>query len=387
MDDVIESNSAASLYKRSGNLSDSAVNFAEAAEKMAFKGDYVRALALCSKALSLDPGNALVVDMLNEMFKPLHEGGELDGEARNRYVALATQAFSAERSSKKQEAVWGQALLATLRKLPLFASIADRDVAEIVKSIKVEEFPKGHNILKQGDRGRDFCVVVSGRCAVTVALSSGGEKELRGLSDGDFFGEVSFFLDVPRTATVTALTPTEVLTFNFEDLRRLTSKSPQLAETLDRFFRERMIATVLATSDIFRGMMAPDRAAIAKLFEEVDAPKGTLLIREGIEAPGLYLIAAGEIVAYSRLGTGRVITYPSMFVGDLFGEISLLTKQPPTATCTAATDARLFMLPKRYLGEIVKRHPAVLTLMRKKAKERLDRTVHSQKKMAASGRR
>jgi CRP-like cAMP-binding protein len=73
--------------------------------------------------------------------------------------------------------------------------------------------------------------------------------------------------------------------------------------------------------------------------------------------------------------------------GDLFGEISLLTKQPPTATCTAATDAKLFILPKRYLGEIVKRHPAVLSLMRKKARERLDRTVHSQKKLSASRQR
>jgi CRP-like cAMP-binding protein len=61
--------------------------------------------------------------------------------------------------------------------------------------------------------------------------------------------------------------------------------------------------------------------------------------------------------------------------GDFFGEISLLTGGPRTATVTAATRCELLELDRATLDEIARAHPRVLDVLRRFSEERAAATA------------
>jgi CRP-like cAMP-binding protein len=69
-----------------------------------------------------------------------------------------------------------------------------------------EEVPAGRAVIEEGDNGERFYVVLAGMLAVSQE-SLGPRSVLR---PGDYFGEVALALDIPRTASVRALTQATV---------------------------------------------------------------------------------------------------------------------------------------------------------------------------------
>jgi CRP/FNR family cyclic AMP-dependent transcriptional regulator len=108
-----------------------------------------------------------------------------------------------------------------LRQVPLFAQCSKRElemVAGIADEVEVDE---GTKLTQQGDRGREFGVIVDGSASV-----SADGNEIAKLRAGDFFGEIALVSDIPRTATVTATSPIQLLVVSARDFRRLMRESP-----------------------------------------------------------------------------------------------------------------------------------------------------------------
>ena len=87
----------------------------------------------------------------------------------------------------------------TLRKVPLFAGLDDKELQEIANSMRERRFKAGDTVTQEGAGGVGFFIVEEGEAAVTV----GGET--RGsVKPGDYFGEIALINESPRTATLTA---------------------------------------------------------------------------------------------------------------------------------------------------------------------------------------
>jgi CRP-like cAMP-binding protein len=82
----------------------------------------------------------------------------------------------------------------------------------LARRLRPQVVGPGTVVVRQGDPSDRFYVIVSGRVEVTQ-----GEQRLRVEGPGDFFGEIGLLRDVPRTATVTALEETALLTLTRED--------------------------------------------------------------------------------------------------------------------------------------------------------------------------
>jgi len=94
----------------------------------------------------------------------------------------------------------------TLKKVPLFAGLNDKDLERIASAMKERRFSAGHTLTEQGSSGVGFFVIDEGTAEVTV---DGDTK--RTIGPGDYFGEIALLTDSIRTATITATT--DMLTY------------------------------------------------------------------------------------------------------------------------------------------------------------------------------
>jgi len=96
----------------------------------------------------------------------------------------------------------GYALLAAL---PAFAALPQRALEQLSWRTREVRVPAGQVVIREGDDGDLFYVVLQGSLRVTQ-----GGRELRTLGTGAGFGEIALLRDTPRTATVTAITDVDL---------------------------------------------------------------------------------------------------------------------------------------------------------------------------------
>jgi ATP-binding cassette, subfamily B, bacterial len=106
-----------------------------------------------------------------------------------------------------------------LSRVGLFASLPGETLHKLADRMQREEVPAGTVVVREGEPGDRFYVLLSGLAA--VSQGSLGQRSV--LRAGEFFGEVALTMNVPRTATVTAMTPCVVASCDracFDELLR-----------------------------------------------------------------------------------------------------------------------------------------------------------------------
>ena len=122
-----------------------------------------------------------------------------------------------------------------IRNVPLFAGCSKADLQRIAEIADELDLGEGATLIREGERGREFLVIVDG----TVRVSRKGRK-LRELGAGDFIGEIALVADVPRTATVTATSPVRLLVVTDRAFRGLIEKTPSVATKVLQSLGERL---------------------------------------------------------------------------------------------------------------------------------------------------
>jgi len=107
-------------------------------------------------------------------------------------------------------------------------------------------------------------------------------------------------------------------------------------------------------------------ARIASLVDEVEAPKGKVLVRQGDTGQECFVIAEGKAKATIR-GKGSSVLGP----GSFFGEMALLDQGPRSATVTAETDMHLLVLGSREFSALINEVPPVAVRIMRGLAERL----------------
>src|SRR4030081_3581356 len=89
-----------------------------------------------------------------------------------------------------------------LARIELLAGLPGQTIARLAERMEREEIAPGTAVVREGEHGDRFYVVFAGMLSVSQR-DLGSQGVLR---PGDYFGEVALTMDVPRTATVTAIT-------------------------------------------------------------------------------------------------------------------------------------------------------------------------------------
>ena len=122
-----------------------------------------------------------------------------------------------------------------LRRLPLFATVPSHAIAPLAERAEIQRARAGATIVREGDPGQLLYVVVAGRLRVSV----GGETVLAYLGPGDFFGEMALLTGEPRSATVTAEEPVQLLALGHGALKALAAEYPPVGDAIEQAMEER----------------------------------------------------------------------------------------------------------------------------------------------------
>ena len=122
-----------------------------------------------------------------------------------------------------------------LRRVPLFAECTKGELVEVAISADERHVPEGAALTEEGERVREFFVLVDGGVVVRRA-----GRKLADLGPGDWFGEIAIMTYKPRTATVTATSPVHLLVIGDAAFRRVVETTPRIALKVLRSVAQRL---------------------------------------------------------------------------------------------------------------------------------------------------
>ncbi len=258
-----------------------------------------------------------------------------------------------------------------LPRVPLFSDLSREAFVALTRAVALRRVGEGEVVLEEGAGGTSFFVVASGRLAVSKRDERGEAVVLAQLGEGDFFGEMALLSGAPRAATVVAEEPCELLELGAEALRAVAGRHPHVAESLRRFYRQRLLANAMAVSPIFRPFARGERKLVMERFRARPVAAGETIVREGEPSDGLYVVLEGALDVLKRRD-GAPVAVARLREGDLFGEMSCLRKAPASATVVVRRGGTLLRLPRTAFDELVVSYPQILELVADLSEERAE---------------
>ncbi len=136
----------------------------------------------------------------------------------------------------------GQPSVSTLllRNVPLFAVLPEAQLLLLTGVVGRKSFPKGTTIISAGDTNDFLYIIISGRLKVMMSDDEGREVILAILGATEFFGEMGLLDDSPRSASVVALEPCELLSLSKRDFKKCLQDNFELSMTVMRGLVKRL---------------------------------------------------------------------------------------------------------------------------------------------------
>jgi MFS family permease len=128
--------------------------------------------------------------------------------------------------------------LRVLAAVPMLAALSAPVLERLARAAMPVRVAIGAAVIREGEPGDRFYVIVGGRVAVSIA-----GRPVREQGPGDSFGEIALLRPVPRTATVTAIEPTELLALECEPFLEAVTGQRRSHALATALVEERMATT------------------------------------------------------------------------------------------------------------------------------------------------
>jgi len=127
-----------------------------------------------------------------------------------------------------------------IRSNPIFYSLEKEIVVELAAHLEEKHFDPQEIIVKEGDMGDSFYLILSGHVAVLKHDNKGDEYTMAELGPGDGFGEMALFFDQPRSATIKTFDEVTALELKRAIFKQLIEKYPQMHFQISRLIESRV---------------------------------------------------------------------------------------------------------------------------------------------------
>ncbi len=133
-----------------------------------------------------------------------------------------------------------------LAKVELFQNVAPRRLKLLALASSRVLFATGQNLCVEGEEGNEAFILIAGEADVKIKTPSGVATVAR-LKRNDIVGEMAILREMPRNATVTAVSDLTTLRIGKQDFLNLMKEFPEVTVEVMRSLAERLAKT---TSDL-----------------------------------------------------------------------------------------------------------------------------------------
>ena len=130
----------------------------------------------------------------------------------------------------------------TLRRIPLFRGIEAKKLRLLAFISERTRFLPGERLCVQGEKGDSAFIILAGEADVVVTTDN-GDQVVAQVGASDIVGEIAILCDVPRTATLVAISDMEVLTISKDNFLKLLKEFPEMALEVMRVLAQRLEKT------------------------------------------------------------------------------------------------------------------------------------------------
>lgn len=373
-EDVAALTQVAELCRGLGRNAEAVSALGRLLERYAADGFLLRALGVGKTILSLDPSQRGVEERLSTLMRARQTNAPPQLSRAPRRPSQLPAGSSTSVSQLLRDLDQPLEVVPAegdgLPSIPLFAALPKGAFAQVLRRMTMREYAEGEVVVREGEAGRSFFVVIEGRVRVEKSVASRGAVTLAYLDEGACFGEMSLIQDGPRTATVIADRRAKLAEVDDLTLAATTQRYPSVARALRDFYAERLLSTTMALHPFFEPFERLERRELARGFARRSFRAGETLIHEGRPGEGFYLLLSGRLCVEKASPEGPV-ELARLGPGDMFGEMSLLSNAPTTASVRAETDAMVLRLGRKTFDRAQAARPEVRALLTELHRQRL----------------
>jgi cAMP-dependent protein kinase regulator len=160
-----------------------------------------------------------------------------------------------------------------------------------------------------------------------------------------------------------------------EKLREQTAASKPQEATAGK--SDPLFTRPVPKSPLFEVLSEEERDALVREMELESHEEGSVIISEGQPGSSMYIIASGEVKVFTNGAGGSTLYLARLGEGDFFGEVSMLSGKPRTATITASQRTELLRLDKDKLDNALAMYPGIRKVLTDFYQRRAEHTVEA----------
>ncbi|XP_043273577.1 cAMP-dependent protein kinase type II regulatory subunit [Venturia canescens] len=248
-----------------------------------------------------------------------------------------------------------QRLSESVKTILLFRALDKEQMADVLDAMFEKTVEPGDFIIRQGDDGDNFYVIERGKFEVYVRDQMGVEVMIHTYDNNGAFGELALLYNMPRAASIKAITRGTLWAMDRQTFRRILLKSA--------YKKRKMYEDLINKVPMLKSLEAYERMNLADALAPKHFVDNERIIRQGDTADGMYFVEDG-LVRITILGeNGREVEINRVPAGGYLGELALVTHKPRAASAYAVGNVKLAFLDveafERLLGpcmELMKRN-------------------------------
>jgi len=354
----------AELREKTGDSAGAVKDYIMIAKAYAEQGFVVQAIAINKIILRISPEQTEIQERLKEL-------------SSERGDSWAVSTIHPQDHVRADDVNLGKQAKLNVQRTPLLADLSGDEFESFMDSLTLKTFAADEHIYEYGVESDCLYLIGMGSVRLNIQLSSGGKRVFSRLSEGDFFGEHAFMSHTAHTDVAVAESEVSLLIIDRETFDVWVKKHAKIKDTVESFYRQRVLDRVLAMTPVFENVPEDARMALASKFNMRSFVEGDIVVQEGELGESFFLIRSGhvEVSTHDIKNNGQQIALSVMGEGAFFGEVALLTDKPRTATVVAKGSLELMELTREDFNAITIEYPSVRSVVELYQKKRVQDTI------------
>ncbi len=348
-------------YRKLGNSKMAMKYYDKVAQLYSKDGFVLKAIAVNKLILKLDKFYPGIDERLSELYK--EKIGRMDDPILQRKVDVSKEETKAPVDGQRE-----------YPRTELFSDLTHEEFMAVVSKMDSIDVSPDTLIINEGDEGDSIFMIASGSVKIFRHDENNNETWILNLAEGSFFGEFGFFSEEKRLVSVKSVTETTLLELSKQDVDLIIKEHPRVKDVLFEFYKKRVLDTLIAISPIFSPLNFEERAHFVSSFVPKGFKKGDVIIKENDVGDKMYFVRTGEVEVTTEKD-GNTISLSKLGPGGFFGEVSVITGKPRTASVTALTEVNLVEIAKDDIDEEIMSHPEILEILNQYIQKRVENTI------------